>query len=141
MIKFKFQLYRSLNIGPHCKVKFKANDSSGMKHGNASFARNLNSSPNLQQVVINLNDWMHFTARKRNLQRLCFYRCLSVHGGWHAWQEGHMWQGACMAGGECMVGACMVGTHPTGMHSCSFNTLQLLMYKQMIDKLVESSTT
>ena len=29
-----------------------------------------------------------FTARKRSLQSLCFYRCLSVHGGggWRVWQ-------------------------------------------------------
>ena len=26
-----------------------------------------------------------FTARKRSLRRLCFYRCLSVHTGGHAW--------------------------------------------------------
>ena len=70
------------------------------------------------------------TARKRSLRRLCFHRCLSVHGG-------DAWRGACVAGvcrtdGEraCMVGGggavCMAGesataagsTHHTGMHSC-----------------------
>ena len=71
------------------------------------------------------------TARKRSLRRLCFHRCLSVHGG----------RGACMAagmrgrevcradggggmhggGGVCMAGESATaagGTHPTGMHSC-----------------------
>ena len=28
----------------------------------------------------------------------CFYRCLSVHGGGHAWQRGMHGGGACMAG-------------------------------------------
>ena len=34
-----------------------------------------------------------FTARKRSLRRLCFYRCLSVHTGGHAWfyLGGHTW--------------------------------------------------
>ena len=82
-----------------------------------------------------------FTARKRSLRRLCFYRCLSVHTG-----------GSCMVlfRGACMVlfgggmhgfirGACMVfsvfsdtirygqwagSTHPTGMHSCEANFCQ-----------------
>ena len=46
------------------------------------------------------------TARKQSLQRLCFYRCLSVH-------RGHAWQGACMAGGCAWQGeVCMSG----GMH-------------------------
>ena len=35
----------------------------------------------------------YFTARKRSLRRLCFHRCLSVHGG-----------GPCVAGGACMAG-------------------------------------
>ena len=45
------------------------------------------------------------TARKRRLRRLCFHRCLSVHGGGgRAWRggvrgRGRAWQGACMAGG------------------------------------------
>ena len=36
------------------------------------------------------------TARKRSLQRLCFHRCLSVHGGVAGGMHGG---GACMAGG------------------------------------------
>ena len=65
-----------------------------------------------------------------------------VHGsGWHAWQGacmagGHVWQGGMrgrrgvhgrgvgVAGGyACMAGEMATaadGTHPTGMHSCSF---------------------
>ena len=68
-----------------------------------------------------------FTARKRNLRRLCFYRCLSVHGG------GHVWQRACMAGGGwgcarqggmhgggCVwQGACMVGGMRGRGHACA----------------------
>ena len=52
------------------------------------------------------------TARKRNLRRLCFYRCLSVHGG-HAWQRGHEWQrrGVCMAGGCAWQGGMHGGGH------------------------------
>ena len=70
-----------------------------------------------------------FTARKRSLRRLCFYRWLSVHrGGMHGtWgacmAEGSLWWGACMAGGHAWWGgvhgrghawwgACVVG----GMH-------------------------
>ena len=73
-----------------------------------------------------LLDWfvaLIITARKRSLRRLCFYRCLSVHGG-HVWQggmhggggmcgRGCAWQGGmhgvgqCMAGGVHGRGACM----------------------------------
>ena len=93
-------------------------------------------------------DYTIFTARKRSLRRLCFYRCLSVQGG-RAWQEGCVWQGghawhggmhgrgdmcgrgACMVRGACVAGGGRAtadttgygqwagGTHPTGMHSCS----------------------
>ena len=51
-----------------------------------------------------------FTARKRSLQRLCFYRCLSVHGGGVR---------------GCSGGACVVALRghvwllPGGMHGCS----------------------
>ena len=47
------------------------------------------------------------TARKRSLRRLCFYRCLSVHGGGGAWLQG---VGACVAAGDVhgCRGACMV---------------------------------
>ena len=52
-----------------------------------------------------------FTARKRSLRRLCFYRCLSVHKG-----------GACVVarGGMhgCSGGGC-VWLLPGGMHGCS----------------------
>ena len=44
-----------------------------------------------------------FTARKRNLRRLCFHRCLSVHEG------GCMAGGMCGRGGMCSRGACMAG--------------------------------
>ena len=59
------------------------------------------------------------TARKR-MRRLCFYRCLSVHGGggggvrgsgWCAWW-GMRGRGACMAGCVHGMGACVAG----GMH-------------------------
>ena len=50
------------------------------------------------------------TARKRSLRRLCFYRCVSVHGG-HAWLGGVHGRGACMAGG--MHGG---GMHSRGVH-------------------------
>ena len=57
------------------------------------------------------------TARKRSLQRLCFHRCLSVHGGW--WQGGmhgggHAWQGVCVAGEMATTAG---GTHQTGMQT------------------------
>ena len=53
------------------------------------------------------------TARKRSLRRLCFYRCLSVHGGVACVAGGGgVWQGGCVAG-SCVVGrACVAG----GMH-------------------------
>ena len=56
-----------------------------------------------------------FTARKRSLRRLCFYRCLSVHvGACVVALGGHAWllRGACMValGGVhgCSQGGCMV---------------------------------
>ena len=78
-----------------------------------------------------------FTARKRSLRRLCFYRCLSVHMGgrgvhgcswrdvvWLLWGGGHVWLllgGACVvAPGGCawlLWGACMVALG--GMRGCS----------------------
>ena len=56
-----------------------------------------------------LNLHVLFTGRKRSLQRLCFYRCLSVHkGGGHARLLGGM--RGCSGGGVCVVarGACVV---------------------------------
>ena len=57
------------------------------------------------------------TARKRSLQRLHFYTCLSVilftGGTWVArgacMAVGHAWYGACVAGGMHGEGACMTG--------------------------------
>ena len=54
------------------------------------------------------------TTRKRSLWRLCFYRCVSVHGGgcgrWACMAgRGHAWQGGMHGKGACIVGACMVG--------------------------------
>ena len=57
------------------------------------------------------------TARKRSLRRLCFYRCLSVHGGGRAWllpggvwllPGGHVW----LLGGRVWL---LLG----GVHGCS----------------------
>ena len=61
-----------------------------------------------------------FTTCKRSLRRLCFYRCLSVHGGGHAWQGEACMVGGCMAGGMCgrgcaWQGAC-VDEWQGGMH-------------------------
>ena len=64
-----------------------------------------------------------FTARKRSLRRLCFYRCLSFcpQGGVH----GCSW-GACVVAprGACVValgGACMVALR--GVHGCSWGAV------------------
>ena len=49
-----------------------------------------------------------------------------VAGG-HVWQGGHAWQEACMTCTpspptlRVMVGQCVGGTHPTGMHSYFLN--------------------
>ena len=76
-----------------------------------------------------------FTDRKRSLRRLCFHRCLSVHGGvypiacWDThtpdqrqippWEQTPPWRRhlplAMHAGRYCQQAD---GTHPTGMHSC-----------------------
>ena len=49
--------------------------------------------------------------RKRSLRRLCFYRCLSVHGG-----EGCAWlRGVCVVKGACMAKGGMRG-EGGGMH-------------------------
>ena len=53
-----------------------------------------------------------FTARKRSLRRLCFYRCVSVHGGGgggHAWQGGMRGRRVCMVGVRAWWGVCMAG--------------------------------
>ena len=87
-----------------------------------------------------------FTARKRSLRRLCFYRvsvilstggaCMVAPGRGHAWllQGGHLWLlpggmrgcsgGACVVAprGVCMVaprGACVVAPRG-GVHGCSW---------------------
>ena len=56
---------------------------------------------------------MIITARKRSLQRLCFYRCLSVHRGACMVGESVWWWGVhsrgCVVGGMHGRGACMVG--------------------------------
>ena len=58
-----------------------------------------------------------------------------MHGRGPREAGGHVWQGACMAGGVCLAvgcawwGECMAGktaiaaggTHPKGMHSCLLN--------------------
>ena len=73
-----------------------------------------------------------FTACKRSLRRLCFYRCLSVHMGGHAWLLwGHAWLllGACMvAPGDracLLLGGC-VWLLLGGMHGCSRGHVWLL---------------
>ena len=87
------------------------------------------------------------TARKRNLRRLCFYRCLSfcpwggVCGcsgggmcgcpGGLAWllQGGHVWllrggMRGCSGGHAWLLGGCMVA--PGGMRGCSGGCMVLL---------------
>ena len=83
-----------------------------------------------------------FYRPQTNLRKLCFHKHLSffphgvcmagvtgaafmargacIGGGWYAWQGGHVWGWACMAGGmhaREMVTA-VGGKHPNGMHSC-----------------------
>ena len=71
----------------------------------------------------------HFiTAQKRSLRRLCFYRCLSVHGGGGAAPRGVCIQGVedLHPGPVCMPAVRQTkgyaqragGTYPTGMYSC-----------------------
>ena len=52
------------------------------------------------------------TARKRSLRRLCFHRCLSVHGGGVA----------CVAGGMCGSGCVCQGGMYGGRCVCDENT-------------------
>ena len=48
-----------------------------------------------------------FTARKRSLRRLCFYRCLSVHtGGGRAWLLGGAGMRGCSGGMRGCSGGC-----------------------------------
>ena len=67
------------------------------------------SSVGVNSIIIN--------ARKRSLRRLCFHRCLSVHG------EGGVCPIAYWDTGQTPLGQTSGqqagGTHPTGMHSCS----------------------
>ena len=72
------------------------------------------------------HSWIIFTARKRSLRRLCFYRCLSVHMGGRAWLLGGAWllwggvHGFFWGVGACMVfpGGC-TWFFPGGMRGCS----------------------
>ena len=70
-----------------------------------------------------------FTARKRSLWRLCFYTCLSVilFTRGCACSEGGSGRGVPAQGGLVLgewrppvTTTAAGGTHPTGMHSCSF---------------------
>ena len=93
------------------------------------------------QIIYTTENMLSFTVRKRSFRRLCFYRCVSVHRGGHAWQRcvcggGRAWQGgvhgrgcacwgvhaggcACWGRAWCAwYGQWVGGTHPTGMHSC-----------------------
>ena len=74
------------------------------------FSSNFNS-----YLLINI-----FTARKRSLRRLCFYRCLSVHrGGVRGCSQGGRERG-CSRGGACVVALGGVhGCSRGGMHGCS----------------------
>ena len=74
--------------------------------------------------------WEIFTARKRSLRRLCFYSCLSVHRGRHAWlwgAGGHMWllvrgvhgcRGCVVAGGGMCGGGGGHAWLQGGMYGC-----------------------
>ena len=92
----------------------------------------------LLKLILKPISWI-FTARKRSLRRLCFYRCLSVHrgepcvvasGGGCVVAQGGVH--GCSSGGACMValggwgeGACMVAPMG-GMHGCSRGHVWLL---------------
>ena len=62
-----------------------------------------------------------FTAHKRSLRRLCFYRCLSVHRGacvtGACMVGGHVWQGGMRGGGAWQGGMCGGGVHGRGSHA------------------------
>ena len=90
-----------------------------------------------------MEDIIFFTARKQSLRRLCFHRCLYVHGGLpHCmlrytpilWADTPLGQTPLLGrhppgqtpcgqtlSGQCMLGygQQVVGTHPTGMQSRS----------------------
>ena len=90
------------------------------------------------------------TASKRSLRRLCFHRCLSVHGGgrgvcpiacWYA----HTPADIPLGRPPCAVHACMLGagqqaggTHPTGMHSCSINKHCHQMYELSLSTILRN---
>ena len=73
------------------------------------------------------------TARKRSWRRLCFYMCLSVHGGvpgqvppWAGTPPGRYTPPAGTPPPQCMLGYGQQagGRHPTEMHSCFSGLLQ-----------------
>ena len=47
-----------------------------------------------------------FTARKRILQKLCFHRCLFVHGGGVSVHGGSLSREVSLQGNFCQVGLC-----------------------------------
>ena len=77
-----------------------------------------------------------FTSRKRSLRRLCFYRCLSVHGG-RAWQGGHAWQGAHVwQGGHAWQGACIAGGCAWWGHVCHTCPAQQMLWNMVNEREV-----
>ena len=75
-----------------------------------------------------------FTARKRSLRRLCFYRCLSVHtGGGHAWL---LWGGGGMVapGGE--GGVVALGGHAWLLWGGEGHVWDTTRYGDMINERV-----
>ena len=70
-----------------------------------------------EQVVHILLECILVTTHKQTLQRLCFYRCLSVYRGVCV-ARGHAWQGVFVVGGMHGgavhihgMGACVAGGH------------------------------
>ena len=64
----------------------------------------------LDRAPANFHDLI-FTARKRSLRRLCFYTCVSVHGGggWCLLQGGLLPEGCLLPGGACFQGGSAPG--------------------------------
>ena len=66
-----------------------------------------------------------------------------MHGGGHAWQCGHAWQGVCMVGGMHGKGACMPCTLPGHYKMWSVNgrAVPILLECILVQKVITSCKT
>ena len=71
-----------------------------------------------ESFLINTNYWVALLPSATKLRRLCFYTCLSVHGGGGSASVHAGYPPGAETPQQTATAA--DGTHLTGMHSCDF---------------------